>query len=243
MTIDIRDVQLLIFESGSECNLAEHHTKCPASLGEARYAKLDCSRPLDDHTIVETAKRFYGEFGFRGLVGFHYFNEPCLQIQRISGLAARIEKASPHARFILWTNGTLMPEAGLLWWCDVIRVTDYGGQHAPRNLQCARAACSKVVVAPAHLDARMQELGQDSDRPCQRPYTEFIIDAWGSVHLCCIDWRGLASPGNVLSEGLDKCVARWRVWASRIVSDPMDATAPEACRRCPMRFGSRSNFA
>lgn len=241
--IDIRDVQLLIFEVGSECNLAEHHTKCPAHLGESRYAKLDCSRPLDDAAILETAKRFYGEFGFKGLCGFHFYNEPCLHLERMAGLAARITKAVPQARFLLWTNGTLLPsDARLLSWCDRIRVSDYGGTHAPRNLGCARAACGAVTVHPAHLDARLQELGQESGRPCQRPYTEFIIDCYGSVHLCCIDWRGLASPGNVLRDGLDECVQRWRQSANRIVSDPMDPNAPEACRRCALRFKSRSNF-
>lgn len=241
--IEIRDVQLLIFEVGEECNLAHLHTKCPSHLGRGRYDRLDCKRPLDDQTIIDTAKRFYGEFGFSGLVGWHYYNEPCLQLERMRGLAARIKRTVPQARFLLWTNGTLLPDnAARIDWCDTIRVTDYGGAHAPHNLGCARAACGRVVVQPAHLDARMQGLGQASDRPCLRPYTEFILDCYGNVHLCCIDWRGLASPGNVLRDGLDECVNRWRQAAQRITSDPMQSDAPEACRCCPMRFGSRSNF-
>lgn len=242
--IDIRDVQILVFEIGQDCNLAPHHVRCPANKGVARYEKLDCSRPLDDDTILDTAKRFYGEFGFNGLIAYHYYNEPCLYLERMVRVSKAIRDAVPQSKFLLWTNGTLLPDkTGMLSIFDIIRVTHYGGQHSPVNLHCTKQDCSRIVVQSAHLDARLQELGQDNSKPCMRPYTEFILDCFANVHLCCIDWRGLASPGNVLRDGLDRCVAAWRSAAQRIVCDPMDSGAPEACRRCAMRFNSRSNFA
>lgn len=244
--MNVSDLQLLILEVGESCPLAHLHLKCPAHLGTDRYERLDCSHLLDDDTIVATARSFYRDRGFTGLIGWHYYCEPLLYAERMFGLMARIRRAVPLSRFLLWTNGTLIPSdpVALAQFAlfERVVISDYGDEYSPRVGQLGRV-CPSITVIPAHLDERRQELGQPSDATCQRPYTEFIVDCFGNVHLCCIDWRGLASPGNVLRDGLDSCVVKWRDTAAGIVCTPMAPNAPEACRRCPMRFAERSNFA
>jgi hypothetical protein len=111
-----------------------------------------------------------------------------------------------------------------------------------------RRVCPRIGSRNGNLDARLQGLLPASADcaarvpGCQRPYTEFIIDCFANVHLCCIDWRGLASPGNVLRDGLDLCVRRWRNAARSVTVPTMDNDAPDACKRCPTRFAQRSNF-
>lgn len=239
--IDVPDLQILCLEIGYGCNLSPVHEKCPAHLGTQRYGRQD--KIMDDHTILEVVSEFYRR-GFKGYVGWHYYVEPLLYIERMSGLMARIRHHHPEARFILWTNGTLIqndPEK--LPRFDECWITNYGPANPPANIHVARARCNRVNVFTGKLDARRQPLGEESDATCQRPYTEFIVDTFGSVHLCCIDWRNLAYPGNVLSDGIAACIDKWKAMANAIVADPMDKAAPRACRCCPMRYKERSTFA
>jgi hypothetical protein len=236
-------LQLLSFEISDRCNLASAHSRCPCHLGLARYSHLDTSHLLDDATIIETARRFYREFGFRGMIAWHYYNEPLLQAERMFGLIARIRCAVPESRFLLWTNGTLLPaDCSAFAAFAEIHVTDYGGANPPRNLDALRATCPRVIVERGNLDGRLAGLGEPADNPCKRPYTEFGVDAYGNCHLCCVDWRGLASQGNVLRDGLDACVSKWAAMAGAVCGDRMTAEAPEACRRCPRRYGAMSGF-
>lgn len=239
--IDVPDLQILCMEIGYGCNLSDVHTKCPAHLGTQRYGRQD--KILDDHTILAVVDEFFRR-GFRGFVAWHYFCEPLLYLERMSGLMARIRHKHPKARFMLWTNGTLIPSNPQdLPEFDECWVTNYGPANPPVNLHVARARCKRVNVFTAKLDARLQPLGQDSDATCQRPYTEFIVDTFGNCHLCCIDWRNLAYPGNVITDGVSSCIANWKTMANKIVADPMDDEAPKACRCCPMRFAEKSAFA
>jgi hypothetical protein len=244
--IDIAGVQLLVFEIGEGCNLGHLHDRCPNHMGVDRYERLDCSHLLDDATIIETAKTFYGQHGFAGMVAWHYFCEPLLYAERMFGLIARIRHAVPQSRFLLWTNGTQLPsDCAAFAVFDRIQVTDYDDDESPRHLEALRRACPRVDVQWAQFDGRLTGLGEPpgSDRPCKRPYTEFVVDCFGNVHLCCQDWRGLASPGNVLRDGLDACVAKWRTLARSVVGERMTPDAPEACRRCERRYAEATAYA
>ncbi|MFA6245176.1 MAG: SPASM domain-containing protein, partial [Candidatus Hydrogenedentales bacterium] len=154
-----------------------------------------------------------------------------------------IRHAIPDSRFLLWTNGTLLPrDCSPFAVFDKIHVTDYGGECGPKNLAALHRACPTVTVEPENLDCRLQGLTLESDAPCQRPYTEFVIDCYGNVHFCCVDWRGLASPGNVLRDGIDKCVANWHHAVNAVIGDKMLPHASIACRRCPQRYATPTSF-
>jgi len=229
--------QMLEFELGTACNLGAEHAACP-NRSPLRYAALDTSRPLDDDTIVKTAVCAYRELGFTGLVGWIYYNEPLLQAERMFVLMARIRAEVPAARFILWTNGTLIPAD-----CEIYRVfeqiviTGYNAE-SKRGLDhlAVRKISCRWVQDPA-LDNRLVDIAPiDPAAPCLRPFVEFIIDNFGNTHLCCYDWQGKATLGNIHAEDFAAIARRWREQLPAIAGAKMNGQAPPACRRCGHRW-------
>ena len=109
----------------------------------------------------------------------------------------RITEREPLAKFVLWTNGTLIQNHDARYAAfDEIHVTDYNlSDHPVRNITALVAAQPKTRIQKVRLDDRLHAIGDDpSNSPCCRMFTEFIIDYWGNVHLCCYDWAGLGSP-------------------------------------------------
>ena len=239
--------QFVCFELGSQCNLGGIHDRCPNRHPE-RYLHLDTSRELDDDTIVETTERMYSEFHFTGFVAFHFYNEPLLQADRMFALIGRIKARVPQARFLLWTNGTLLPDD-----CSEFRV--FQQAYVSRYpLKCARGVgcglqstfpakivalkqhVQKVSILDGNLDGRLDAIAEtESNAPCARMHVEFVVDNYGNVHLCCHDWRGLASPGNVFHDDLATLVDRWEQIRDNVSGQRMSDDAPEVCRCCRMR--------
>lgn len=229
--------QILEFELGSGCNLAGEHTLCP-NRDPCRYLGLDTSQKLDDDTIVNCAVRAYRELGFTGLVGWIYYNEPLLQADRMFRLMDRIKAQMPAARFILWTNGTLIPED-----CEQYRAFEQifiSGYNAESCRGRDRLVAKKInlqwIDAPC-LDNRLEDIAPaDPDAPCLRPHVEFIIDNYGNTHLCCYDWQGRATVGNVFAEDFAVIARRWRDQLPSIAGPRMTSCAPDACRHCGHRW-------
>lgn len=236
--------QFLIFELGRGCNLGHVHTACP-NLSKERFAKLDSDRSLDDETIVDVAVQFHRQYGFTGMVGWHYYNEPLLQADRMFRLMERISSNVPEARYVLWTNGNLLPEdCSRFREFAQIHVTDYTRDgHPPKNIDKLFQATDKAQVHEWQLDQRLTALGPQRPNPCGRMFTEFIFDHYGNVHLCCYDWKGQGSPGNIYTSTLDEIVHRWQRIRDQISGLRMSADAPEVCRTCVMRHAGVPSFA
>jgi len=162
----MRYTQFLIFELGHKCNLAHVHKLCPSASPE-RFANVDTSRELTDDMIVRTAVRMYQEFGFRGLIGWHYYNEPTIQRERMMSLMARIKSEVSEARFVLWTNGTHILSSDEMDAFDQIHVTDYTRDGNTPLVQIADHEKSQVHHWP--LDSRLNLFTDDLD---------VIADSW-----------------------------------------------------------------
>lgn len=229
-------VQMLEFELGSKCNLGKVHGECPNTHRE-RYGTLDTSRELNDELIVSCAIQAYRELGFTGLVGWIYYNEPLLQADRMFRLMGQINAVVPEARFILWTNGTLIPED-----CEQYRqfeqivVSDYGddSRRGMERLAAQKIHCTRI---DGTLDDRLCQLATHEDsKPCLRPFVEFILDNHGNHHWCCYDWQGQGSLGNVFVDGLAKLANDWRAQLPAIAGDTMSDGAPAVCRTCSHKW-------
>ena|GEM_PF-2026172 len=227
----MRLTQLLSIEITTECNLANKHTRCPV-LSPDRFRHLNTVKKLDDHTIVSVVIAMYRDYGFRGMVAWHYYCEPLLEQDRILRLMAEIKTQVPEARFLLWTNGTLVPEnVAPLQAFDRIVITDYGDLN-PDRVQSLLAIHPGTSVHRWPLDGRLKIRGPATSLPCGRMFAEFVIDAFGNVHLCCYDWKGLASIGNVHTHSLSCLVDRWQKTRDAISGKVMTDAAPTACRQC-----------
>lgn len=229
--------QMLNFELGSACNLGHIHTDCP-NMHRERYGSLDTARELTDDDIVACATRAYRELGFTGLVGWIYYNEPLLQAERMFRLMERIKVAVPEARFILWTNGTLIPEDVEQYkQFESIIISGYDERSLRGGERLSAGKINYRLIKEPVLDNRLARLEPESnDQACLRPFVEFIIDNHGNTHLCCYDWRGEGTLGNVLTGDFGDIATRWRNTLAEITGDKMAASAPEVCRNCGQRW-------
>ena len=230
--------QYAIFEICTECNLGDVHPKCP-NRHPQRYGTLPTDTPVSDDQIVELVTALYRDYGFQGHIGWHYYNEPLIAAARMWRLMDRLGTEVPEASFTLWTNGTLLPEdcSQFIRFTE-IHVTNYGMRDRPiRNLRALQATMPGVHYHRGHLDDRLHAQGKD--RPggggCNRMLTEFIVDYWGNVHLCCYDWAGTGSIGNVHDDGLGGIVRDWQEARIRVAGKTMVVDALPTCRRCKMR--------
>jgi hypothetical protein len=218
---------MLIFELGSGCNLGNVHPACP-NRSDERFAGLDVSRELDDATIIDAAEKAYRELGFAGVIGWHYYNEPLMQSERMFALMARIKETVPDARFLLWTNGTLLPaDCSRFAAFDAIVVTKYAGQ-SYGDLQFH----PRIHVRGEGFDDRMIEKTPLGDSPCTRPLVECIFDAYGNHHPCCNDWRGVSSLGNIFVDGFAAIAASWREFQEAAFRGELTP----GCCKCGVRY-------
>ena len=97
--VSLGNTKLLSIEIGDQCNLAGEHMKCPISI--RKHNKEYGALTIEDIIVVihDAIK-----LGFRGMVGFQYYNEPMLYIDRIQKVIERV----PEVDYLLWTNGTLL---------------------------------------------------------------------------------------------------------------------------------------
>lgn len=230
-------VQLLEFELGTKCNLGHVHHECP-NLHPERYGSLDTSTELPDEVIVDCAVRAYRDLGFTGLVGWIYYNEPLLQADRMFALMGLIKAQVPQARFILWTNGMLIPED-----CDQyaafeqIVISGYNEQSRRGLAYLDAKGIDAMWCDNPRLDDRLQQITPAYPaQPCLRPFVEFIIDAYGNHHWCCYDWQGRGSLGNVLTTDFTDLARAWREQLPQIAGAEMTDQAPEFCRQCGHRW-------
>jgi hypothetical protein len=228
-------IQFLAVEIGAECNLAALHTKCPSAL------RARTGTPLTDGQILALVVEAYEEHNFKGLTGWHYYNEPTLQLERILGLMQRIRAAVPAARFILWSNGTIPCDDARMGLFESAQISNYTGNE--ELLRERFPAIKKVNVFTPRFDDRLAApVGAATRQRCLRPFVEIPVDNFGTVHLCCQDWQGEIELGNVHRDSWETILARRLEVIEKISGREMTADAPRRCLGCSGRALSLPGF-
>jgi hypothetical protein len=221
--------QFLILEAGPRCNM--RHAACPANVRGAG------ERLLDVDEMVRLAIEAYQLHGFRGLVGFHYYNEPMLEFAKIYAVATRVREQVGTAQFVLWTNGTIQPDDDRMKIFQQVYCTDYVGDEA-RLAAYYRQYSPLVTINRPNFDSRLSPKGAIFDHhPCGRPLIECIIDAWGRMRFCCQDWRGQIVLGDVRTSSLRELLGARHRLIKEVCGGTMTDTAPTRCIRCDGRTG------
>lgn len=229
----LKDTQFLIFEIGSECNLADCHPKCPI-----KQRKRD-GRELDDYTIIRHIEDAYNRFGFKGLVGWHYYNEPMMQINRILGIMEKVRELVPTSKFVLWTNGTILSADPRMQLFEQVHVSDYFNQR--ELLLNAYKGVSSLDVFTPNFDNRIESIYIDNNNsPCYRPHIELIFDNFGEAHICCQDWKNEITIGNLWHDDFGAILERRNKVMFQICGDSMTSDAPTRCLKCPNRIIDKS---
>lgn len=229
-------LQIIDFELGSKCNLGHVHEECPNSHPE-RFKDLSTEKKLDDETIINAAVAAYDRLGFTGLVGFHYYNEPLLQAERLFRVIDAIKAKVPAARFILWTNGMLIPEnvEPFRAFAQIV-ISGYNAESERGRNRLQAAGLQVNYIPDAQLDNRLQTLEiKGVNSGCMRPFLEMIFDAYGNTHICCYDWRGQGTTGNLFRDSIDVLASKWKASLPKITGDKMASDAPTVCQQCSHR--------
>ena len=219
-------LQLLSFEIGRTCNLAAVHPWCPVNA-PGRYLS---DRAIADGEILAWAESCKAA-GFAGLVCFHYYNEPMVQLPRVVGLAVALRELL-GLRAGLWTNGELIDPTRLDWVAafDKVWITDHNPARRALYQSLVLQFPGTVHLKSGGHDSRLQ-IGQGRQRvprPCYRPTcTEMIVDNEGRLHLCCTDWPGETQIGNVLHDLHADLLIRWRA-----VAEAARGGALPVCAKC-----------
>jgi hypothetical protein len=187
----------------------------------------------DDH-IVEVATKMYS-WGFTGMCCAHVYNEPLLAWPRFKTLIARIKESSPQARFLLWTNGDLLPTAEEL---DGVFESIVVSNYAKQDLEWLRPLCKNLQVLPGNLDWRLNPPTTVPTREpnCLRAHLEVQFDYYGNMRGCCNAWRGEISVGNLHDTPFEELWARWLKLRDSISRNPMGPDAPDRCLTCGTRY-------
>jgi hypothetical protein len=231
----MRYLQFLDFELGTGCNLSKLHTACPANKPSVRFEHLDATKAMTDDQILAVAKAAYTKHGFHGYVGWHYYNEPLLYAKRMWPLMEKLKAKVPKARFVLWTNGELLPEnLEDLKAFSQIWISNY----FHKDFSAVQALVPRTHILGGDLDTRLVMPRMYHTAPCLRPYVELIFDYYGNAHICCMDWKGKASPGNIHKQPLEAIVAEMQRIRRTVSGTIMTADAPAVCKTCELRFGA-----
>lgn len=204
--MNFSDLRYLSFEIAPSCNMSTRHSFCPVN-DPLRYPPHEGRRPCPDATIQEFALNVHKR-GFKGLVGFHYYCDPLVDVGRMLRLMHRIKSSVPGAKFILWSNGILLEQVHRIWLGAFEKVViTLHDKSAEKRLREVTDGFSNVQLADAFYDMRstMYEATGMVVGPCIRPSKiELPVNYYGNVRLCCSDYRGWVSLGNIEDEDHDK---------------------------------------
>ncbi len=210
-------IRYLSFEINRDCNNSIiHKGKCPISHPE-RYKYSSSSLVLKDSDILGFWRRSR-KIGFRGIVLWHMYNEPVIELSRVRYLMKTMKMEDSNQPFQLTTS---IP--GEYPDFDIVKISDYEG-----GLQ---------------LDNRIETIEGEGkpyqDMPkrgwCGRGKGwEIPIDNFGNWCLCCGDWRCEESVGSICNMDWDILYKRWNEKRKRIQwNDEKTYNAlPRMCRSC-----------
>jgi hypothetical protein len=212
----LRVMRYLTFETSRACTMTRDHPKCPIGHPE-RYRFGLKDKPLTDDQVFEFW-RWAHRREFRGIILWHWYNEPTLSMPRIRRLMERIKAVDPYQPFQLFSNDPAAPFAEF----DLIKLTDYS--------------------LNKDLDDRIASAWGEGQRHPHQPTGycgrgwgwEMPIDVYGNWCLCCNDWRCEESVGNIKTDDWDELLRRFYAKSSQIKwKDQASWDAlPRMCRAC-----------
>jgi len=201
--------QQVFLEVGAECNRACGY--CPNSSHPQAPAEMSADVFLAALYSLRALK-------YRGLVAYHFFNEPTLRSD-LAGLVAATKSLVPWCHPVLFTNGdkldlalaSALVRAGLER-CTVSRHRPYSDEWDAR-VEGVRATHPRVFKVAGLDPAGLSSIGGHSRsrkaqvRRCMAQTRALLVAHNGDVLLCCCDYRRQHVFGNVLRQTISE------VWA------------------------------
>ncbi|WP_308734195.1 SPASM domain-containing protein [Humidesulfovibrio sp.] len=197
--------QTLELETFSPCNLK--CKTCPNQIHRRSRQEL----PLD---VIEPMIQELMALGYSGCFSPHFYNEPLLD-PRLPVILRLVHQSLPKTKIKLFTNFTLMTlelYRTLLPLVDSFIVTvDQPEVQAAVDKLTPKLSPKELTklhlrsIVASGLSNRAGALPLDGPVRAMRQCSfvnNMTVDAWGEVHLCCNDYFGKATFGNVKARAL-----------------------------------------
>ena len=227
----LRHTSRVTFELSTTCNLSHVHKDCPT------HQWRDSPRFLPAR-IVYHVLDFMAADGFSREIAWHNYNEPTMDPRLFLFLDAARQRM-PGVRQYILSNGVTMCQTLLdelaahgvtrLWF------TAYTDDVEKRLRALDHQAIAQWrIERRSTLDRRLAIYDRDK-RPCDdvcfEPLENMLIRATGRVDLCCNDWRGDYTYGDLNStsfEAILKSGKMQEVWQRLKIGDRF----LPICKRC-----------
>lgn len=193
-----------------------HKNKCPISHPE-RYRFSNSHTPINDEAII-IFYEFCRRYGFRGIVMWHMYNEPALEIEHIRRLMEKMRKIDRMQAFQLTTH---LP--GDYRDFDIVNINNYSkGSYLDNRIKSADGTGLPY--------SEMPKTGR-----CGRGLGwEIPIDYYGNWCLCCNDWRCEESFGSIMHSSFLSLLSRYieKRKTIRWYDEESYYNLPRMCRSC-----------
>lgn len=238
----MKGITYLNIEMSDECPLTAVYPECPRS--HDRFRDLPHDRPIEVDDAVEFHRYCVKDHGFDGLLAPQFYSEPMATKPRIIELMKRL----PEARFCLRINGALPGDEDADY--IISRAEEVWATIYPQtDIEELRRLCIKYGQVRTELfnfDNRLAEDFEPYYNPkkpyCRRPHYELDVDYYGNGLICCGDWRGEMSWGNILVDNYADFISKWKklreyLWKLLNPITPESwARLPRVCRLCLNRI-------
>lgn len=177
---------------------------------------------------------------FQKVIAFHNYNEPMAD-PRLFLLLDHVRhfwpdsSARPHV-FIL-SNGYFLDQTLLndlyAYGVSELRVSVYNRKEGQRL--CKLDGGDKLKLQWPKLDSRLENYGKkpiNSTAPCYCPLGEILIHSTGDVALCCRDWKGSVTYGNLRDRSFKQILETGSMQADYDRLSRGDRTQHQICKRC-----------
>ena len=232
-TFLLKLTQLLSLEISTSCNLSYNHCHhCPVA-----HIKRDRSRSLTDDLIFEIVRSAYLELEFSGFVSWGFYNEPMLEWPRMLYLTQKIKDEIPQSKFFLWTNGTVRVKDDRMKLFNRTYISNYDKLPHAHYLPYFYN-CYERVGGGQPLDNRLEiyKNETENDVRCLAPFSDFIINNSGDVHICCLDWNNEIKIGNAFDYSLKELDELRTDYIKKISGAKMLESAHKVCKSCPYKW-------
>lgn len=223
-------------ELSNLCNYGNVHKKCPVNKLQAEHNIIPSKIIYDVFSTLE-------RFKYSRMITFCCYNEPLID-PRLFEFVRAARKACPDSIVRITSNGFYLNQSLALELVDAgvtsLGITAYTPSEVERLKKIHLPIHYAVMPSiPSHdMDDRLGLYGElpliNLDIPCLAPLFQIIVNAKGRVVLCCYDWKGLYTYGDLNNQSLEDIMKNPKMWIDYGQLSKGERIL-DICRRCKLQ--------
>lgn len=226
----LRHTMRVTLETTNRCNMARLHDRCPAHyVTEEEWLPTPTVEAIMDYMAHE-------KFGRE--IAYHNYCDPLVEPRLLHFMDYCRAVGAAKDQYIL-TNGLLLNQATLdelvAHGATRVWVSVYSDEELKRiRMLDVPKELNWRLLRIKELDHRMEIYDRDYANlhaQCSEPLESLLVRANGDVALCCMDWRGTVTFGNLRDRHLSDILAEGKmqaVWEQNM----QGRRHLDVCRRC-----------